>query len=462
VTRRRPSRAGLAAAGAAALLLAGASPAAAHGIGGRSDLPLPVWMFAYGAAGALVVSFAALSVFWPAPRLQEGMGGRVLVPADRAGVLDGLALVGRAVGVLLYAVVLGAALFGPGEAADNLAPAFVYITFWVGLTFLCAVVGDVWSVISPFPALAAAFGKLRRRPERAEPRQYVLGRWPAALALLGFVWLELAYPDRAEPRQLGVIVLLYTAVVLAGAMRWGLPFLGHGEGFAGFFGILSAAGVLHRDGRGQLRLRPPLVGLPGLRVLPGTVAVIVVALGSTSFDGLSRTRGWLDLVGNLGKWPLTAALTFGLLAMIALVGALYVGAMGVVAHWQHRPLEEMTGAFAHTLVPIVVAYAVAHYFSFFFFEGQSVVALASDPFGRGWDLFGTADRVIDYRAVSPRVVSWVQVLAIVAGHVAGVVLAHDRALGIFPDRREATRSQYPLLVTMVLFTVGGLTLLLST
>jgi hypothetical protein len=443
------------------LVLAMASPAAAHGLGGRSDLPLPVWMFAYGAAGALIVSFAALAVFWPAARLEGGVDGVVLVRSDLGGVVDGLAIVGRAVGVALYVIVVAAALFGPGEAADNLAPAVVYIAFWVGLTFLCALVGNVWGVISPFPALAAGLEKVRRRPEGAEYEAYRFGHWPAAVLLFGFVWLELAYPDRADPRQLGVIILVYTAVVLVGAARWGRPFLRDGEGFAGFFGIISAAGVLHRDEEGQLRVRPPLSGLPMLRVVPGTVAVIIVALGSTSFDGLSRTRLWLDQVGGLGKWPLTAALTVGLLVMIALVGVAYLGAMGVVARRMACPLEDMTRAFAHTLVPIVVAYAVAHYFSFLVFEGQGVLALASDPLGRGWNLFGTAGWIIDYQAVSPRIVSWVQVLAIIGGHVAGVVLAHDRALALFPES-DATRSQYPLLVTMVLFTVGGLTLLLST
>ena len=151
---------------AGGLLLATASPAAAHGIGGRSDLPLPVWMFAYGAAGALIVSFAALAVFWPVARLGGGVGGAVLVPSSRRGVIDGLATAGRAVGVVLFVVVLAAALFGPGEAQDNLAPAVVYIVFWVGLTFLCAVVGNVWSVISPFPALAAALARVRPRGRR--------------------------------------------------------------------------------------------------------------------------------------------------------------------------------------------------------------------------------------------------------------------------------------------------------
>jgi hypothetical protein len=112
------------------------------------------------------------------------------------------------------------------------------------------------------------------------------------------------------------------------------------------------------------------------------------------------------------------------------------------------------------LVPIAFAYALAHYFSLLVFEGQSAIALASDPFGQGWDLFGTAGNAVNFTLVSTTVIAYVQASGIIAGHVAGVVVAHDRALALFPDR-EATRSQYPLLVAMVLFTVGGLALLLG-
>jgi len=111
-------------------------------------------------------------------------------------------------------------------------------------------------------------------------------------------------------------------------------------------------------------------------------------------------------------------------------------------------------------VPIVLAYAVAHYFSLLLLEGQSAVSLISNPLGRGWDLFGTADRRVNFTLVTPLTVAYVQCGAIVVGHVAGVVVAHDRALALF-DQRLATRSQYPLLAAMVLFTVGGLLLLLG-
>ena len=254
--------------------------------------------------------------------------------------------------------------------------------------FVSALVGDLWRVISPFPALAAVVDRLRGRPAGVP---YLLGHWPAVGLLFGFVWLELAYPDRADPRQLAVAIIVYTAVVLAGAARWGEPFLRQGEAFAAFFGLLAAMAPVYADDEGRLRLRPPLSGLATMEVLPGTVAMIIVALGSTTFDGLSRTRLWVDRVSGLGKWPLMIALTLGLVVTIVLVGAAYVVAMKVAAARTGRELHQLTRLFAHTLVPIVFAYAVAHYFSYLLFEGQAVLSLVSDPFGQGWDLFGTAE-----------------------------------------------------------------------
>ena len=441
---------------AAAALVVGAGQAVAHGVGGRSDLPLPMWMFAYGAAGALIVSFAALAAFWPAARLQGGVPGVVVAPGD-GSVTTALAGGARVAGVVVFAVVLGAALFGPSASQENLAPVFVYVVFWVGLTFVSGLVGDVWRAVSPFAALAAPLPAVRRPPAR----EYRLGRWPAAALLLAFVWFELVYPDRGDPRHLGVAILAYTAVVLAGAARWGRPWLGHGEAFSSFFGIVAHMAPVHTDADDRLRVRPPLSGLAHLAPVPGTEAVVLVALGSTSFDGVSRSQMWLELTTGLDKWPLAAFNTMGLVGVTGLVTLAYLVSMRVAARLDpERDAARLAGAFVHSLVPIVFAYAVAHYFSFLVFEGQGVLSAMSDPFGRGWDLFGTAHRAVDFGVVSTSTIAWVQVLAIVAGHISGVVLAHDRALAVFPSG-VATRSQYPLLVAMVLFTVGGLTLLIG-
>jgi hypothetical protein len=428
----------------------------AHGIGGRTDLPLSVWMFGYGAAAALVVSFAALAIFWPEARLEPAAdaatAGRLADAPVAERRIPGLVL--RAVGLVLFLIVLGAAAFGDDIVSRNLAPVVVYVTFWVGLTILSALVIDLWNAgLDPFPTIAAPI-------VGDEPRGYDLGHWPAAFGLAVFVWIELVYPDRAEPRFLAIAIVAYTVVVLAGALRWGRPWLRQGETFAAWFGLLGHMAPVGRDEQGRFRLRAPLAGLARLVPVRGTVALVLVALGSTAFDGLSRSRIWSDLVGARSSWEAIPISTVGLLWSIGVVTLLYLGAMRVASNLTGHPTRELADAFVHSLVPIALAYAVAHYFSLLVLEGQAVIALVSDPFNLGWNLFGTVDRSIDYTLVSPNTIAYVQVASIVAGHVAGVTLAHDRALALFP-KKDATRSQYPLLVAMVAFTVGGLGLLLG-
>ena len=444
-------RSGAAAVAAAGLLVTGATPASAHGLGARTDLPLPLWMFAYGAAAALLISFAGLAVFWRTSRLEGGVPGRVLL---QPGALSrGLFVAGRALGLALFVLLLVAAGFGDPDTVDNITPVFVYVVFWVGMILVCALVGDLWRVVNPFDTLAAVVAT-------SSPRPYRWGRWPAVAALSGFVWLELVYPDRAQPRALAVAIVVYTVAVLLGTRRWGRGWLREGEGFTVFFGLLAHMAPVYADGEGRIRLRPPLSGLVGLRPDAATQAVVIVALGSTSYDGLSRTRFWIDLTRNMDSFQVALLGTVGLVWAVSVVTLAYVGAMRVTGRLQRRRHPELTAAFVHSLVPIAFAYALAHYFSLLVFEGQSALALASDPLGRGWDLFGTADNAVNFTLVSTTTIAYVQAAGIVAGHVAGVVVAHDRALVLFPGR-DATRSQYPLLAAMVVFTVGGLGLLLG-
>lgn len=456
----------------------------AHGLGGRADLPLPTWMFGYGAAAAVLVSFAALALFWPTARLEAGTRARDLGDAS-APPWRVLAGVGRAVGLAVFAAVVVAAAIGDNSSRTNLAPVTVYVVFWVGVLFTSGLVGDVWRVLSPFDSLAAVARWLRGRLARRGARDAPVtpdgsaddeldddeldddelddrGYWPAALGLLVFVWVELVYPDRAVPRTLFVLMGAYTVVMLAAAGRWGRDWLREGEAFAALFGIIAHMAPLYQGDDGHLRLRAPFVGLAHLEWRPGLEAVVLVAIGSTSFDGLSRTQFWLDLTGDLSGDAATVANTAGLLWAVGIVTIAYAGAMRAAARLVGGPLSdrELRAAFIHSLVPIAVAYAVAHYFSLLVLEGQATIALASDPFGRGWDLFGTGSRVVDFTLVSPLTVAYVQCGAIVVGHVAGVVMAHDRALVLF-DQRVVARSQYPLLAVMVLFTVGGLFLLLG-
>ncbi|MGH9265499.1 MAG: hypothetical protein ACRD1D_12500, partial [Acidimicrobiales bacterium] len=262
------------------------------------------------------------------------------------------------------------------------------------------------------------------------------------------------------PRTLATAIGVYTVAVLLGVLRWGRGWLRQGEAFTAFFGLLANMAPLYADDEGRVRMRPPLSGLVGLRPDAATQGLVIVALGSTSFDGLSRTRFWIDMTRNLDTWTTATLGTVGLVWGASVVTLAFVGAMRITGRLQRRRHPELTAAFVHSLVPIAFAYALAHYFSLLVFEGQSALALASDPLGRGWNLFGTAGDPIDFTAVSASTIAYVQAAGIIAGHVAAVVVAHDRALVLF-SHRDATRSQYPLLAAMVLFTVGGLALLLG-
>jgi hypothetical protein len=157
---------------------------------------------------------------------------------------------------------------------------------------------------------------------------------------------------------------------------------------------------------------------------------------------------------------LEVAYTIGLLAVIGFAALLYwLGVLGMRSIDRTHDAVGLARRFAHSLVPIAFAYLLAHYFSYLPYQGQATAFLASDPLGKGWDLFGTASSTIDYSVISATGIWYVQVGALVLGHVAGLVLAHDRALVVFRDGQTATRSQYWMLGVMIAFTSLGLWLL---
>lgn len=437
-----------------------AVPASAHGLASRGDLPLPKSFFVYAAALAVVLSFLIASFTWSEPA-DPGAQGR---PLGRWTVTLRLVLspLVRSVGLLALGMTLLAAWAGVGDPGGNLAPVMVYVVVWVGVLWASAVLGDVWRMLNPLDTMAMfAGGRVGTAPE-PDPRDRSLVRsyWPAAAGLLVFQWLELAHPDPSAPRVIAVWLTAYCGVMLAGAARWGRVWLQTGEGFTALFHLVAAASPLSRDADGGLRIRRPFSGLATVSPRRGLAAMVVCVLGGTTFDGISRSVRYSDAVAELAPWTRAAANSAGLVVTIAVLGAVYVGVTRLTARWGRGEVAGVADRYAPTLVPIALAYSVAHYFSLLVFDGQGAYRLVSDPLGRGWNLFGTAGHVTDYTVLSTGAIAVVQTVAIVIGHAAGVLLAHDRAARDF-GRRRAARSQLPMLVLMVGLTVTGLTLLLS-
>jgi hypothetical protein len=437
----------------------------AHGIVGRADLPIPEEVFAAAAAGVLVVSFAALASLWSTPRLQDWRERRLLPLPVAADVVLG------ALGVLVQLVTAYAGLAGTENQRDNLAPTVVYVAFWVGVPFASLLLGDVWRLISPWRAVGRGAGWIARRfggDELPAPLEYPerVGRWPAAAGIFGFGVCELCWATAREPAPLAVLMLAYVVVMLVGMSLYGVDaWTRNADPFGVYFGLFASLAPVTRRA-GVLYLRPPFVGAGRAGDQRGTGAVLLAGIGVTAFDGASEGPLFNDVLpdlqtffGDLGFGPeraLEAGFVVGLIAGVALVALIWtLGVAGMPRVGDERPGRQLV----FSLVPILAAYVVAHYFSLLAYQAQDLWRLASDPLGDGSDLFGGASATIDYGIVSATAIWYVQVAALVVGHVAALVLAHDRALVIYGSHRDATRSQLVMLVLMVCFTCLGLWLL---
>lgn len=462
---RSLSRAGLVAAVVGVFTVLPASPALAHGIGGRADLPVPVSFFVVGAGVAVVVSFVAVAVLWPQPRLQaprpeKQLAARWIGPARR--VLSWLGLA-----ALLLVVLAG--IFNR-EGGRTISPVLVWVYFWLVVPFLAAIVGNWWKAISPWRSLARWINS--GVPERTGLAVRV-GLWPAVIAFVAFTWLELIAQSSDEARTLTIAALLYSLYLLVTTrylgVETGLRSTGAFENYNEILGGIAPVrwSVTAPEGPGTAevasRAKPSLVyrgwlrGLPTLETRPGFAAFVIAMIGTVTYDGMSGSGWWSDTMGSVAREEWFG--TIGLFGTVLAIGAGYLAASRVAAAMAGDEWGTMRVArsFAHTLVPIALAYAFAHYFTLVLVEGQILLHAASDPFGLGWDLFGTAGWRISW-VPTPEVVWYLQVASIVAGHVAGVVLAHDRALSDFGGR-VAVRTQYAMLVLMVALTSLGLLIL---
>jgi hypothetical protein len=431
----------------------------AHGIGGVQDLPLPRSLAITGAVAALLLSFVVLAYAWRTPRFDSSPPRPA--PAWLALVVDssawriGLRVFGLA--VFTYAVL--AALFGQDRLTNPFFGMF-YVFLWVAPVPLSLLFGPFWRAVSPVRTLQLGLARLSGSPVGQGLLQYPQrwGYWPAALGLFAYVWLELVAESNADLATVRLWFAAYVASMLVGGAVFGDRFFEYADPFEVYSTLISKLSVWARQD-GRLVLRSPLANLHTLVPAPGLVAVVGVLLGSTAFDSFSGATFWARaLQENAASTTLLQNLML-VLFCVAVGGLIALGGAGT--RGGDTAPTALPGLFAHSVVPIIVGYIVAHYLTFLVHVGQSTLISMSDPFGTGADWFGTADWTVNYWfAYHPTLVAMIKVLGVVAGHVVAVVAAHDRAVSLLP-RDHQVRGQLPMLVVMVAFTSGGLFLLFA-
>ncbi len=473
-----------------------ASPARAHAFGARYDLPLPLDLFLLGAGGAVALSFVVLALFFRVrPERSDRPRIDLLGLAPMRWLLRPAVLaVVRVVSVALFLLVLAAGFFGDQDTAANIAPTFVWVLWWVGLAYVAALVGNPWPAINPWSIVFAGVEKwLRRLGSRGRACFALdyppwLGAWPAVVMFGLFAWLELISETAKVPQVLATAIVLYSAVTWLAMATFGREvWLDRGDGFSlafqvfGRFAPTGAPDPPPPAGRPRhWYLRPYASDLIVDRPCSTSVTVFVLLMLSTvSFDGFKETPLWDALLQYVALLP---ALLPGfrelhdlgvdfrvVLETILLILApvlfllVYFGFswLAKLASGTDRSVTDVAGLFVLSLVPIAVAYHLAHYLSYLLVAGQLAIPLASDPFGLGWNLLGTAAYEVDIAIIGPKFIWNTALIAIVAGHVFALCVAHFVALRVFATTRAALRSQYPLLVLMVGYTMASLWILLQ-
>jgi hypothetical protein len=449
--------------------------ALAHGLVGRSDLPIPEWLFGWAAAVVLIVSFVALAALWPEPKLNDEDWRPLPGGIWRVLGSPGLENVCQTIGALLLFLVVWAGLAGEQSATGNIVPTLIYVIFWLGLVLASVLFGDVFRAFNPWRAIArfvAGASRLVTRGALPEPLPYPrrLGYYPAAAGLFCFAWMELVATNGDSPQNLAIATLIYSAVTFVAVALYGIePWLDRGEAFSVYFNLFSRISPFERR-NGVVGLRKPLSGLVPLPTHPGIVVLLAVMIGSVTFDGAAEGSVWgsiapdiQDGLKSLGMSPQTyVEVSFGIgliLCILLVLGFYWLGVLGTQSVGGGFGVTDLARRFVHSLVPIALVYVAAHYVTLLLYQGQAIAFLASDPLGKGWDLFGTAGNNIDYGVISATQAWYVQVGFVVAGHVSALMLAHDRALVLYDKPRLAVRSQYWMLGVMVGFTSLALWLL---
>lgn len=474
----------------AGLLGLALSPRAeAHSFGKLYNLPVPFWMYLYGAAAALLLSFLVVGYFINEHAAAANFRSRDLSQSRVIRALSHRRVVGafRLMSVLVFGLTVLSGFIGSRNPYLNFNMTWFWIVFVLGFTYLTALTTNLFAVLNPWQICMDWMGRWRPllfAGRVSYPKHW--GFYPALFFYMAFIAIELF--AHTGPRSLSVMLATYSLINLFGAWLWGArDWFCYCEFFSVFYNVLGQISPIAREPRGAhgesvLVLRQPFVGLiKGDAGHFSLLLFVLFMLSSTAYDGLRDTLPWVKIFwkdfyqGVLKFWvgsdivksyPTLQAI-YKIWQMAALLLSpffyllLYWICLGLTKLLTRTeiPMRELALKFALPLVPIAFVYNITHYYTLIITQGAQVVRLISDPFGWGWNLFGTTAWMRGAIIPDASFVWNSQVILILMGHIISVYLSHLVALRVFPNQRQATLSQIPMLLLMVAYTTIGLWIL---
>ena len=438
----------------------------AHGFGSKIDLPIPGYLYWFGGGAAVIASFAIISLFVRSKAHDDSYRTYNL---RNVGIVDtlyrnkSLLNVFKVISVSLLILTILTGVLGSQFPVKNFAPTFVWVVWWGGFIWLHILFGDSWNFVNPWKNIFELI-KFDEKPLRQYPDK--LKSWPAFGFFLIFAWIELVYPTPAHPQFLGNIIFVYSIIVLAGMRVFGKnKWLDNCEPFTVFFNFVSSFSATRVTSDGKILLRPIASGLLDARYRFDQLCFLILILSVVSFDGLISTLFWYDVIGidafgGSGRYDVIYVNTAGIIVSFLAFFSIFYSFVAISRAITKTDITtlDLAQKFVPALLPISIVYHLAHYSAYFFLNGQLIIKLISDPFGFGWDIFGTSSyeivRTIDF------ILLWnYQVAVIVIGHILSVYIAHRISLRVFKDGRKSIMSQAPILLLMVGYTILGLWLL---
>lgn len=445
------------------------SIAVAHGTEGGIVLLLPTGYYLVGAALAVAASFLLLAAL-PARLIDRfaEMRLKLFVVPDAPRAATSLI----AFSCLVILVLAG--FLGSRDPVANPLPTMFWTVWWVCFTVIQAAVGPLWPHLNPWTGILAMLGQDERAPRATLPAG--IGYIVALAQFAVFAWFELVDLAPSDPGRLATAITVYFLVNLLCAVIFGeRDWMARAEPFSVFFGLVGRLSPIAREDAGLGRTRLSLVW-PGRDLIANAalplsgVFFLLLTLSTVSFDGLARTFVWLGAIGvNPLEFPGRSAVIWsGTLGMIGTFLALSAAfllcvTLGVAMAGGSGDWREAAGRLIYSIVPIALAFQAAHYLTNVLVDGQNATIALSDPFGLGWNLFGTAEWHTTTSFLNTlsgvTLIFNIETIIIALGHVIGIVMAHLVALRIFTSPRDAVISQIPVAVLMVFYTGFGLWLL---